>query len=291
MFTIVAVAIGIVIGLLRGGRLENLRGVHVVAWPVLAVGFSLQLFAEVADIGAALTMSITALFAMVVGLVLNSRIRGTIVAAVGVFANLVVTVANGHVPTRFEALVEVGKLTATDAPSAVTLAGLRKLETSGSTLAFLGDVIPLPIFGIVVSYGDLITHAGIIVIAQGLLTSRRRKGISVDDLFIADADADSTTEPIHELVAERSNGNGESSFVETEFPDGMLDLTTPDLQPEQPVQPNPDDIDLRPTAPAEPIRVPARSPFENGTGDGLPFDYGEPDEFNEGLGPIRPLSR
>lgn len=273
IITTIAVLIGLGIGLLRGGRISNLRGVNVVLWPVLAVGLVLQAAAESFDLPGALSISIIGMFLILVGLGFNSHIRGVGIAGFGVLLNLLVTVANGHVPIRFEAIEAAGLLNdANVTPEQVNVGGLGELETADTRLAILGDVIPLELFSTVISFGDLITLAGIIVIAQNLLESRHRVGISVDDLFGDEGSAPSgpTTPGSRTRTASAPTG---ASVIE-------LDHTPPLDHTPAPANSEPSPLDLR-----DPQPVPEATPAGS-----APFDYGEADAFDEGISTIRPLS-
>lgn len=185
------VAIGVAIGLARGGRIDALLAVRPRWWGLLVSGFALQALAENVDVPAPASVSVIGMFALVVGLIMNAPIRGALIAAFGVTINLVVLVLNGAVPIRFEALVEAGLVDSSLSRADITSVGrVLELETDDSRLASLGDTIPVAFLDSVISIGDLVTFAGVIVIVSNLIAARRSVGVPVGSVF----------EPIEEVV-------------------------------------------------------------------------------------------
>lgn len=184
MMSVIVVGLGVALGLARGGRLDALRSVRPQWWGLLLGGFALQAFAENVDIGGAASLSVIGMFLLVVGLVINAHLRGALIAAFGVSLNLIVMAVNGAVPIRFEALSEAGIISSTTERAQITSVGhLLELETSNSRLASLGDTIPVGFLSSVISIGDLVTFAGVIVIISNLIAARRTVGIEVDEMF------------------------------------------------------------------------------------------------------------
>lgn len=177
-------ALGVALGLARGGRIDALRAVRPRWWMLIVGGFVLQAFAENVDVPGAISLSVIGMFVLVIGLVVNASVRGALIAAFGVTMNLFVMVINGAVPIRFEALGEAGLVAADTQRAQITSVGhLLDLETADTRLGFLGDVIPVGLLDSVISIGDLVTFAGMIVIISGLMASRRAVGVEVTDLF------------------------------------------------------------------------------------------------------------
>lgn len=184
IISVAVVAIGVAVGLARGGRIETLRAVRPQWWILLLGGFALQAFAENVDITGAASLSVIGMFLLIVALLANASIRGALIAALGVTMNLVVFVLNGAVPIRFEALGEAGLVDADTQRSQISSVGhLLELETADTRLGSLGDTIPIGLFNSVISIGDLVTFAGVIVIVSSLIAARRMAGVDVDDLF------------------------------------------------------------------------------------------------------------
>ena len=188
IMSVAIVAIGVGIGLLRGGSIRGLLDTRPRWWGVLAGGFLLQASAEAFDIPGATSLSIIGMFLLIVGLLANAAIRGALVAALGVSLNLLVVVINGAVPVRFEALLEAGIVDEGTVSSQITSVGhLLELESADTRLAALGDVIPVGLLSSVISIGDLVAFAGVVVIVSGLIAAKRRVGVDVDTLFGAGA--------------------------------------------------------------------------------------------------------
>lgn len=201
ILSVTVVLIGVVIGVARGGRIDAVRSVRPQWWGLLVAGFVLQAFAENVDVAGATSLSVIGMFLLVIGLVTNAQIRGSLIAAFGVTLNLVVLALNGAVPIRFEALGAAGIIDEGTERSQITSVGhLLELETADTTFAGLGDTIPVGLLSSVLSVGDIVTFAGVIVIVSNLVAARRAVGVQVNDLFGAPAlaatiDLDADLEP------------------------------------------------------------------------------------------------
>jgi hypothetical protein len=115
MFALYAIPIGIAIGYLLGGRLDRLAGLQFRLGWLAIVGLLAQVVlfsggvAELVDerVGAILYVASTA--AVLIAVLVNLRIQGLAVVAVGAIANLAAVVANGGVmPTTRDALATAG---------------------------------------------------------------------------------------------------------------------------------------------------------------------------------------
>ena len=179
-----AVAAGLVLGLIRRGKLENLLGFKPSLWAAMISGIAMLLIGEYGtlDRGPATALLIVGSVALIFGLAKNTRFAGAITIAVGLAGNLLAVVANGHVPVRIDALLDSGEIN--DASrAAASLTGLRELETPETRLSFLGEIVPVEILEAAVSFGDLILTAGVAVFCMHMLLARRRRGIDVEDLL------------------------------------------------------------------------------------------------------------
>jgi hypothetical protein len=184
VLTTIAVVVGLVVGLLRGGRPSALLRVPVAWWLLLPVGVAAQVVAVHTTVPGRFWVLAAALSVLLVWALRNSlRLRGATVLAVGLAANLAVLVANGHVPVRWESLVAVEAFAA-DEREVVRTDGLYRLESDDSRLELLGAIVPVPGVRDVVSFGDLIVLAGVVTLAaNALLVRRRREGLSPEELF------------------------------------------------------------------------------------------------------------
>ncbi len=177
----VALAAGLAVGWVRGGRLERLALVRVraVGLPVLAAGLHLFLRlwrgpAPGPGLDAAASVAVYA--AMAGFLALNRRLPGALPFLGGLSGNLVATLAAGgrmpvwsaalgRVPSRVRALLLSGGLA-----SHVAMA-----HPAG--LTWLGDVlaVPAPLPADVVSAGDLAIAAGLMLFLAGAMAAPRSR--------------------------------------------------------------------------------------------------------------------
>lgn len=162
MFILLALPLGLLAGLMRGGRLEGLAEMRF-RWPLLALaGLLLQLvlfFGPVAEragaIGTPIYVGSTALVAAAV--IRNLRVPGLPVVAAGAVSNLLAIVANGgHMPAAPEALAALGK----------TIQGgySNSVLVDRPLLAPLTDIFALPAgmpFANVFSVGDVLIGIGV----------------------------------------------------------------------------------------------------------------------------------
>lgn len=167
----IAVVIGLGIGLSRPPAGAHSVRPHVHQIPLLALGALLNAASALLE-GSAATLCLAASLAVLVAVaVANRHITGVAVIGVGLLVNLVAVSVNAGVPVRASALVEAGVIDAEDAASP-ELTGARHLESSADALGVLGDVLPISLLNIVVSFGDLIIVFGAFDAAREL--SRRR---------------------------------------------------------------------------------------------------------------------
>ncbi|MEX2011687.1 MAG: DUF5317 domain-containing protein [Chloroflexota bacterium] len=164
MFILYAIPLGIVLGLIRGGRLGNLAELRFEwGWLALAgVAAQVVLFSEpvgavVGEAGPILYVASTLLVLAVV--LRNRRLPGLKLVAAGAICNLVAIVANGgYMPAD---------------PGALALAGMdpaagysNSIVTNRPVFAPLTDIFALPDwmpFANVFSIGDVLIGAGIVV--------------------------------------------------------------------------------------------------------------------------------
>jgi hypothetical protein len=178
LIALIPLVAGIVVGLIRGGRFENISAAHFrQPWMVFA-GLALQVAAQALEPhvpalhqGPAGLAVLAASYALVIGFVaLNIRFPGTVLVGAGLLLNLAVILANGAMPVS---------LAAVHAAGAKSLPGLQTgvkhhTMTPGSHLKVLGDVIPLPGLG-VLSAGDVVLGAGIYLLVQRMMRDRSKR--------------------------------------------------------------------------------------------------------------------
>jgi hypothetical protein len=166
--TLLAIGIGLGLGVHWGGQLSNLLGWRPPLWQLLAGGVALSMLVDVLPFSGGF-MALLAIVSM--GLVLgfavvNIRLGGMVLVAAGVGLNLFVTVINWGTPVSGSALEQAGVVD--DAGVAgLALTGGRRLA-DGSIFGFLGDAIPLP-WGQVISIGDIAVLVGIALVTASVV--------------------------------------------------------------------------------------------------------------------------
>jgi hypothetical protein len=165
MLLLYAVVLGVIAGVVSGGKLAALGTTHIRLWPVALVGlfaqvllFSSPLAAIVGPWGPSLYVVSTVLVLM--ALVVNLRQPGFWLIIAGALCNFAVIVANGGqmpaAPEAWLALNGVAAVPTTDFSNSI-LAG------PTTVLAFLGDnfVLPRPLpLANVFSIGDVLIGLG-----------------------------------------------------------------------------------------------------------------------------------
>lgn len=177
MFILLAIPLGIVAGFLLGGRLHRLADLHF-HWAGLAMaGLLVQVFLFSEATGAFLGRDLAAVIyvasaaAVLVVVVLNARLPGIPILAMGAALNLAAILANGGVmPTTEAALATAGLA---DQPGISNSAVL-----ADPALAPLTDVYALPAWfplANVFSIGDVLIGLGVaVLLALGMRPPRRR---------------------------------------------------------------------------------------------------------------------
>jgi Family of unknown function (DUF5317) len=164
---------GVVVGLLRGGRLDGLRAAHVKALPLLLAALVLQLLLGLPwrhvhgsrwGIGPVLLVASWLLLLIVVRA--NAQLPGMPLVALGLLVNLLVVGLNGAMPVATAAPQPAHSHTASDAsrlgPQYVVAGSQTRLPILGARGGFFGGRT-------VVSVGDLLQYAGLLLLLQGLM--------------------------------------------------------------------------------------------------------------------------
>lgn len=161
--TLLAIGLGLALGLRWGGRPSELLSWRPPLWEALAGGVALTVVVDVLPVSGwwASLFSIVAMGLLVAFAVVNVRVGGMVLVAAGLVLDLLVAVLNWGTPVSRSALERSGILEAgSPGPrQELVLTGGRELS-DGATLGFLGDVIPLP-WGQVVSVGDVLVLVGL----------------------------------------------------------------------------------------------------------------------------------
>jgi hypothetical protein len=172
-----AILVGLVIGLVKGGRIRHLARLRP-RWSPLGIAGALGVgVATLAPLDAPEILLATSLVACIAFCLLNRRIRGLGVVTVGLGAILLPLLVNGYVPVDPEAMEHA------DVDS---LGGARRVADDQTALRGLGDIIPIPELGLVVSFGDLIVAAGLGATARNAVRHRRANGVPASKILAAD---------------------------------------------------------------------------------------------------------
>ncbi|UDY37294.1 DUF5317 family protein [Dermatobacter hominis] len=194
--TLLAIGIGVGLGLYWGGRISNLLAWVPPLWEALVAGVVLNVLLDVLPwSGAIMTfLSILATGALLAFAVVNVRIGGMVLVVVGLGLNLFVTVINWGMPVSTSALASAGIVSEAQVDELVLTGG--REAASGALFGFLGDVIPLP-WGQVISIGDVLVLIGLALVVASILrryevgrpsgTNRQGRGGSGDYRSALDA--------------------------------------------------------------------------------------------------------
>lgn len=173
LLTLLAVVAGVLLGLAKGGRLDNALMWRPVLWQLALGGVVVQIALRLSGWsgGFAVFFDIISTLAVLAFCVRNIRVGGMVVIVVGISLNLVPAIINWGTPVRPQALVSAGIVTQKELDAGVKVDGPRHLA-DGDVLAVLGETIPLPT-NQVISIGDLILHAGYVLTIASVLRRRR----------------------------------------------------------------------------------------------------------------------
>jgi Family of unknown function (DUF5317) len=175
VLAIVAIALGMVIGLAVGGSVVALRAFRMrfeipIIILFLAQGLARGRIFEGAMPAAIGVWSCTSAI-LVVLLVFNRSIRGLLICALGVLLNLEASLLNLGMPVAYHG--------ATWSESAglgraiVASGGLYRAIDASTIWSWAGDVIPFSIGGqtVVLSVGDVLLIVGVLVAVVGIMTT------------------------------------------------------------------------------------------------------------------------
>lgn len=166
--TLLAIGIGVGLGLLWGGRVSNLLEWVPPLWEALVGGIAVRVLLDLLPWSGFVpsTLAIASTAALLAFALVNVRIGGMVLVVAGLGLNLLVMFVNWGMPVSASALVSAGIVTEKQVGD-VVLSGGREVA-DGAFLGFLGDVIPLP-WGQVISIGDVLVLVGIALVTASVL--------------------------------------------------------------------------------------------------------------------------
>ena len=165
--TLLALGVGLALGLHWGGQLSNVTTWVPPLWQALVAGLVLTVLVDVVPVGGGFMafLSIVGTGLLLAFAVVNVRIGGMVLVVAGLGLNLLVTLVNWGTPVSRGALESAGVVSGS--AQALTLHGGRKLA-DGTLFGFLGDVIPLP-WGQVISIGDVLLLVGLALVTASVV--------------------------------------------------------------------------------------------------------------------------
>lgn len=166
-----AIGLGVVLSLVRGGRLSRLVDAPLRGTWMIILGLGLQFAVDwgtqrgLQDPGGILLLALS--FVLILGwLVANRHLRGTVLIFAGFVLNAVVILANGAMPVDIEAIRQAG------VADPVIPLGKHEVMTDATLLPYLGDRFPIVLTKTSLSAGDVLLTAGIIPLVHDLMTSQ-----------------------------------------------------------------------------------------------------------------------
>ena len=180
LFLLSVIVFALVAGLAAGGRLRNFERLRIRAWWLAPVGLLLQvqlpaLWHPGRDLSVALLL--TSYVLLLIFAALNLRLAGFALILVGLALNLTVVSVNGGMPVTKSALIASGQ--GNFLSKLVHGKGAKHhLAGPDDVLMPLADVIAIPRpISQVVSAGDLVVYAGVVLLVVATMRGRSRERI------------------------------------------------------------------------------------------------------------------
>lgn len=171
---LIVAVVAVSVGLSKGGSLHTLANTQFRVPIVLFVGLVLQLTLEVLNPqwltdGISLAVLLFSNVLVALFIFFNRGLPGMVSVLLGLALNVVAISANGAMPVSPQAAERSG------AATSVGDAGVEhEVLDEETVLPWLGDVIPVPGLGLVLSLGDLLLAAGIGWLIYARTTSTRQ---------------------------------------------------------------------------------------------------------------------
>ena len=188
MPALVAVVVGIILGLASGGSLSRLGLLKLrLEWLIIPL-FVVQAVARgrlLGMVGASqlsLPVWILASAVLVGAMLLNSRIPGMALGAVGILMNIDVVLVNGGMPVVLSQRIGLAA-TMSAAEVARSTGSFYRVATDSDLLVWLGDIVPVAWGGsvLLVSPGDVVLMVAVaVIIVYGMMVSQESGGAAID---------------------------------------------------------------------------------------------------------------
>jgi Family of unknown function (DUF5317) len=158
---VVALASGLLAGLLLGGSLRRLAGARLRSVGFLLGGAACQISTRWLGGSSGAALIVAGSILIICFALRNASITGMVLVAVGLLANLTVIAVDRGMPVR-------------GLPPGVSDGWRHHGERPGDRLTGLADVVPLTPLGETVSAGDLVLSLGVATAVASLTRTRRR---------------------------------------------------------------------------------------------------------------------
>jgi hypothetical protein len=170
-FTVIALLLGVVLGIATGGRPRNMGLRPLRGAGALGAAVVLQALPQLVDVGGTTGLAcVLGSYVLLVAFALaNIRLIGMPVVMVGLLLNVVVIGANGGMPVRADAILTIDRDRTPAQLHEIAFGSKRHLEDGHDRLTVLGDVLPVRPIGQVLSFGDLILAVGLADVVFRLL--------------------------------------------------------------------------------------------------------------------------
>src|SRR3954469_13008906 len=170
-FTAIAVAAGLLVGVLLGGRLRHLGERPFRLWPFLVAGIVLQLplLDPLGFGGLLVSYACLLIFALA-----NVHLAGMALVAVGIILNAAGITANAGMPVRRGAVIDARIASSTELDSLET-DRKHHLQKKSDRLTPLADIIPVRPLHEVISFGDVVMAVGVADVLVHLLRRPKAK--------------------------------------------------------------------------------------------------------------------
>jgi hypothetical protein len=158
---VVALASGLIAGLLLGGSVRRLAGARLRGIGLLLAGAACELSTRWVGGNAAAGIIVAGYLLIICFAFRNVAVTGMVLVAVGLLANLTVIAVDRGMPVR-------------GLPAGVSDSWRHHGQRPGDHLTGLADVVSLTPLGETVSAGDLVLSLGVATVVVSLMRPRRR---------------------------------------------------------------------------------------------------------------------
>ncbi len=191
---LLAVVIGLIAGVIRGGGFPTILGTRIYHPEFLASSIVCAFVVSATDIDSDGVIAFVALVGAFAFTLMNLHLVGMVIISIGLALNLFVFILNLETPVRPNALVEAEIVTAEELERGVNISGHVELADSDTVLDILGDTFPIRLGEKVVSIGDLIFLVGLANVTGNLMLGNQRRRYTYGQFWQSDESAETELE-------------------------------------------------------------------------------------------------